>query len=81
MDFDGVISNSAAEAFVVATRTYREMCPASEFGLETLEGRSRSSVEADPLYRAFVDLMPLGNRAEDFGVVLAAFETALRCSL
>ena len=33
-----------------------------------------ASVASDPLYDAFIELMPLGNRAEDFGVVLCALE-------
>jgi phosphoglycolate phosphatase-like HAD superfamily hydrolase len=62
LDFDGVISDSARECFVVALRTYRELRPAS-----TLR-------EEPGLQAAFVENMPLGNRAEDFGVVLRALD-------
>ena len=64
LDFDGVIADSGREAFAVARRTYLEQRPES-----TLRAR-----DEDPLYAAFVDLMPLGNRAEDFAVALAAIE-------
>ena len=86
LDFDGVISDSAPESFLVAFRTYLEM--SSEGGWEisairmeaTLEVASLSpsptleSVRALPLYRRFLRLMPLGNRAEDFAVALCAMQ-------
>ena len=62
LDFDGVISDSAREAFHVALRTYAGLRPGSLL---------RATEE---LYAGFVELMPLGNRAEDFGVILAALE-------
>ena len=64
LDFDGVISDSAREAFAVALRTYAGLTPES-----TLEERDREA-----LYEGFLEAMPLGNRAEDFGTVLAALE-------
>src|SRR5262249_19036227 len=33
-----------------------------------------------PLYAPFLELMPLGNRAEDYGVILAALEAGARLS-
>ncbi len=68
LDFDGVISDSAREAFVVARRTWLALCPGSSLG------------EADPsrLYAGFLALMPLGNRAEDYGAALAALERGVR---
>lgn len=62
LDFDGVISDSAREAFRVATETYAAMVPDASFA------------DADPqhLYAEFLELMPLGNRAEDYAVALAA---------
>ena len=76
LDFDGVISDSAVESFIVALRTFRVLEPESELA-DVAEGLT--SVEADEirqhdLFRGFLDLMPLGNRAEDFGL-------ALRCLL
>ncbi len=62
LDFDGVIADSAREAFTVALRSYRELCPGSG-----LTGDAA-------LYAGFLELMPLGNRAEDYGVVLRALE-------
>jgi phosphoglycolate phosphatase-like HAD superfamily hydrolase len=79
LDFDGVISDSAPEAFAVALRTYVEMRPDSRL-------RERSAkllaaavpppglIAGDDLFAGFVDLMPLGNRAEDYAVVLMALE-------
>jgi phosphoglycolate phosphatase-like HAD superfamily hydrolase len=62
LDFDGVISDSAREAFAVALRTYSTLRPASQLR------------ESEELYRGFVELMPLGNRAEDYAVALIALE-------
>ena len=67
LDFDGVIADSGREAFVVARRTYLEQRPDS----------SRQARDDDALYAAFVDVMPLGNRAEDFAVALAAIEAGV----
>jgi phosphoglycolate phosphatase-like HAD superfamily hydrolase len=79
LDFDGVISDSAPEAFVVALRTYCEMHP--EAGLRDREALLRGPVApapepilGDPLYPGFLDLMPFGNRAEDYAAVLGALE-------
>lgn len=63
-DFDGVISDSAAEAYLVARRTYLALWPDAPL-------RER---DGDEVERRFVEAMPLGNRAEDFGAVLAAIE-------
>jgi len=68
LDFDGVISNSAPEAFVVALRTYVAM--KSETALrgpsESVSGEAAPALDVvrdHELYRPFLDLMPLGNRA------------------
>ena len=80
LDFDGVISDSAAEAFVVSLRSHARMREASPLAdrLQRLDGPGGAPdserIRAEPLYRAFVDLMPLGNRAEDYEVILAALE-------
>ena len=79
LDFDGVISDSAPESFVVALLTYTDLIDDSVF----LERRAKLEAEhlpetghitADPLYTRFLELMPLGNRAEDFAVSLSALE-------
>lgn len=76
LDFDGVISDSAGESFLVALRTYARMRP--ECGWQELAGELVAGgapvVRAHALYRAFLELMPLGNRAEDFGVALWILE-------
>jgi phosphoglycolate phosphatase-like HAD superfamily hydrolase len=61
LDFDGVISDSAPEAFQVALRTWRALRPDSRIG--------------DDVYDAFLEMMPLGNRAEDYAVELLALDT------
>ncbi len=67
LDFDGVIADSAAEAFVVALRTYRVV-----FGERCGFG---SEAEHDAqLFARFVEGMPLGNRAEDYAVCLSAID-------
>jgi phosphoglycolate phosphatase-like HAD superfamily hydrolase len=67
LDFDGVIADSGREAFAVARATYLGLRPGSRLR----EGDDES------LYAAFVALMPLGNRAEDFGVALAAIDAGV----
>ena len=77
LDFDGVISDSAAEAFLVALRTFSRLWPDSEVAKQARSLRelpTRDELRSSALYPAFVTHMPLGNRAEDFGVVLDAFE-------
>lgn len=64
LDFDGVIADSAPEAFAVACRTYLALRPDSKL----LDGEEAAR------YRAFLELVPLGNRAEDYGVALAAID-------
>ena len=79
LDFDGVISDSAPEAFAVSLRTIAALCPDSPLAAHAraLEGRaapSPAAVRAAPLYAAFLEAMPLGNRAEDYAVILRALE-------
>jgi len=82
LDFDGVLSDSAPEGFAVGLEVYSEMRPASTLGL-VLEGmRRRSSPGRDaitslPAYHRFLEIIPLGNRAEDFGVALAALDEGI----
>jgi phosphoglycolate phosphatase-like HAD superfamily hydrolase len=64
LDFDGVLFDSAREAFVVAVRTYRRVI-----------SRELARDETDEtLFAEFLALMPLGNRAEDYAIALAAIE-------
>jgi phosphoglycolate phosphatase-like HAD superfamily hydrolase len=79
LDFDGVISDSAPEALVVALRSYAMLCPDSKLarGVSNLGTPTRSQVQAHRLYQRFVELMPLGNRAEDYAVTLIILEGEL----
>jgi phosphoglycolate phosphatase-like HAD superfamily hydrolase len=82
LDFDGVISDSAPEAYVVALRTYCEMRPTSRHGDREalLRGPAAPAPEAvagDALFAAFLELMPLGNRAEDYAVGLEALDAGV----
>jgi phosphoglycolate phosphatase-like HAD superfamily hydrolase len=73
LDFDGVISDSAREAFVLALRTHCELDPRSRL-CSVLARLDPGRPEAEPLYADFVEVMPLGNRAEDYAVALMALE-------
>jgi phosphoglycolate phosphatase-like HAD superfamily hydrolase len=79
LDFDGVISNSAPEAFVVALRCYVAMRGETRLreSARPIGGSGApklAAIEDHELYPSFLDLMPLGNRAEDYAVVFAAVE-------
>jgi phosphoglycolate phosphatase-like HAD superfamily hydrolase len=73
LDFDGVISDSAPEAFVVALRTFVTLRPDSPHR-DALAALDPLHPGESLLYRPFLELMPLGNRAEDYAVALAALE-------
>jgi phosphoglycolate phosphatase-like HAD superfamily hydrolase len=82
LDFDGVISDSAPEAFVVALRTWAEMHPDSSLcpAAAKLSGQAApapDAVQNHELYAGFLEHMPLGNRAEDYAVVLTALASEL----
>jgi phosphoglycolate phosphatase-like HAD superfamily hydrolase len=83
LDFDGVLFDSAPEAFLVARRTYAEVGPPVP-AHEPLPAPgepwevSRDEVLADSLYRRFVGHMPLGNRAEDYAAILSILERGVR---
>jgi len=68
MDFDGVVSDSVHEAFIVAIRTFLDLYPDSPLEPAGAEGGSH------PLFGSFMDLMPLGNGAADYGAILAALQ-------
>lgn len=68
LDFDGVISDSAPECFTTACATWRTLEPGSP-----LLDRDREALRA-----GFLAIMPLGNRAEDFGVALRILEAGAR---
>jgi phosphoglycolate phosphatase-like HAD superfamily hydrolase len=79
LDFDGVVFNSAPEAYLVARRTYADLGPALpvDAPLPTpgdVHAPTLDQVLADPIYQGFLDLMPVGNRAEDYAVILSSLE-------
>ncbi len=80
--FDGVICCSASEVLLTGLEAYVELVPSSRLG-ETLKrfrnakALSAIDIERDPLSLAFLPLLPLGNRAEDFGVALCALEAGV----
>ncbi|MEN8181850.1 MAG: HAD family hydrolase [Myxococcota bacterium] len=79
LDFDGVLSDSAREAFVVALRAHCELRPGSALSV-VLARIDPAHPEADPLYPRFLELMPLGNRAEDYMAGLVALEQGAELS-
>jgi len=68
LDFDGVVSDSAREAIEVARTALLDLHPDSPLG----------DRDEESLLPAFLEMMPLGNRAEDFGTALLAIERGLR---
>lgn len=62
LDFDGVIFDSAPESFRVALNTYLELRPDSSLS------------DSTEVFDTFVEHMPLGNRSEDYAVILDAIE-------
>jgi phosphoglycolate phosphatase-like HAD superfamily hydrolase len=69
LDFDGVLFDSAREAFAVALSSFAALRPGSPLA------RAAAAPEAEPgLYAGFLALLPLGNRAEDYGLALLALE-------
>ena len=76
LDFDGVIADSAVESFVVALRTYARLRPDGRLARQAarLENAAVDLIRGDPVYENFLEMMPLGNRAEDFGVALSLLE-------
>ena len=82
LDFDGVVCDSSREVFTVAVRTYAELHPGSPWIRAILDQPGRAATErldlsAAPAFDALQRLIPLGNRAEDFGVALWVIERGL----
>jgi phosphoglycolate phosphatase-like HAD superfamily hydrolase len=76
LDFDGVISDSAPETFVVAVRAYAALWPESAIAdasraLGSDAELTREGVRMQSLYTSFLDHMPLGSRAREFAAILA----------
>ncbi len=80
-DFDGVLCDSSREVFVVAVDTLTAVEPESGLLDDLSPLRNEAFAGGDgfrshELYTRFFDLLPLGNRAEDFGVALKAMEAS-----
>ena len=82
LDFDGVVCDSLREVFATALATYESMEPGSPV-IGRLRARNCAGrwheleLTDDPVMRSFESMMPLGNRAEDFGVSLKAIDSFL----
>jgi phosphoglycolate phosphatase-like HAD superfamily hydrolase len=79
LDFDGVLCDSSREVFVVAIDTYALIEPGSDLldsliPLRNHALRGGNEFQVHEIARRFHDLLPLGNRAEDFGVSLRAID-------
>ncbi len=82
LDFDGVICASGKEVFLTGLETYALLEPSARIAagivrITDLVRRSPAALADDPLFQAFQPMVPLGNRAEDFGVGLAALDRGL----
>jgi phosphoglycolate phosphatase-like HAD superfamily hydrolase len=81
LDFDGVVCDSAREVFTAAVHTYGRIDPGSRVVQATLTHPRPSAPELDlssaPAFADFKELMPLGNRAEDYAVALRAMDLGL----
>jgi phosphoglycolate phosphatase-like HAD superfamily hydrolase len=67
LDCDGVILDSARESFKVSRQAYLDMRP----------GSGLADTDETSLFDRFVELMPLGNRAEDFGTSMEALDSGV----
>ncbi|MGD8440910.1 MAG: HAD family hydrolase [Holophagae bacterium] len=79
LDFDGVVCDSLREVLATALATYEVMVPDSPLtgALRARHGSGRwhtFDLANDPVRQPFEAMMPLGNRAEDFGVSLVAID-------
>jgi phosphoglycolate phosphatase-like HAD superfamily hydrolase len=82
LDFDGVVCDSLREVFATALATYETLEPGSPLIARLRarhdDGRWHSlDLIDDPVMVSFEAMMPLGNRAEDFGVSLRASDSFL----
>jgi phosphoglycolate phosphatase-like HAD superfamily hydrolase len=79
LDFDGVICNSVLETFATAVSTYRGFVPESPL-VHRIEARlgawpwAEAEIATEPDFERFEGILPLGNRAEDFGVTLLSID-------
>lgn len=80
-DFDGVISNSVHDSYVTALNAYMEFLPEHQLPLteriDPAEKIFEYEKENPELFDKFMHLLPMGNRAEDYYVILQAIERDL----
>lgn len=78
LDFDGVIGDSIHECLMNALNTYVEMKPNHAFplskGLLNREQLFAFEENNPDLFRHFREIMALGNRAEDYAVMMAILD-------
>ncbi|MBN2102648.1 HAD family hydrolase [bacterium] len=77
-DFDGVISNSVHDSFRTALNAYIHLFPGHNLPIsdpvDPPEAIFTVEKKHPRLYQSFSHLMPLGNRAEDYYVILRIIE-------
>jgi len=72
-DFDGVISNSIHESFMTALNAYIKFVPDHSFPLKKpleLDAVFQFEKKYPEVFKQFFQLMPMGNRAEDYLIIL-----------
>ncbi len=79
LDFDGVIVDSIRETFTIAVRVFAAHNPSARLSGHPMAAAGRRRPELfpfteDPTFCSFLDMVPLGNRAEDYAVILDAIE-------
>jgi len=83
LDFDGVLCDSIRETFATALRTYADLVPDSRL-IARVDARlgswpwTKTQIDTEPDFLRFAQLVPLGNRAEDFGVALLSMDLELQ---
>lgn len=77
-DFDGVICNSIYDSFKTAINTYLDLLPKNNLPfngpIESLESIFAFEKSNPEFFNAFRNLMPFGNRAEDYYIILQILE-------
>ncbi len=80
-DFDGVISNSIHDSYVTAINSYMAFVPGHKLPvsspIEPAERIFAFEKEMPDFFAQFKSLLPMGNRAEDYYVILQAIERNL----
>lgn len=77
-DFDGVISNSIYDSFKTAVNTYLDLLPMNHLPFDKPLDSPESVFAFEKAHPVFFDafryLMPFGNRAEDYYIILQIIE-------